>query len=464
MKKECDVLVIGGGPGGYSAAIRAGQLGLKTIIVEKEKFGGTCLNVGCIPTKAFVHCANVIDELKKGAMYGIKSHLDELDLKEFQKKKNANVAKLVGGVEFLLKAAKVESVRGQATFVNSNTVTVKPESGETVEISGKNVILAMGTRPKIIKGLEFDGKRVLSSTEALDLAEVPKRLGVVGAGVVGMEFASIFARLGSKVTVIEVLDKILPTEDKNAVDLLQKSMSANGTEFLLSANIKEVVRKPECVEMKIQCGNETKTVEVDTLIVAAGRDTNLDGINFEATGVKTEKGRVLVDDHMLTNVKNVYAVGDIVPSIQLAHAAYEEGAVAAENIAGNNKTVSYAAIPRCTYSAPEICAVGLSEEEAKAKSKDVKSFKVSFGAIGKAVIEGKDEGFIKLIVDTKYGEILGSVVVGHGISDLITGPTVAMAMEGTVDALADTVIAHPSLSEAIKEVALLAAGRPLHVK
>ncbi len=463
-EKKCKVLVVGGGPGGYSSAIRAGQLGLDTIIVEKEKFGGTCLNVGCIPTKAYVHLANIIGEVNKGAEVGITAHVDSMDLNIFQQKKNANISRLVSGVEFLLKSAKVQIVRGTASFIDKNSVKVVTDKGETLKITGENIIMAMGSRPKLLKGMEFDHEMILSSTDAINLTEIPKRLGIVGAGVVGMELASVFSRLGAKVTVVEMLERILPLEDKSAADFLQKAMQKDGVDFFVSSGLSEIKRTGGELELTIKKGSDTSKVTVDKLIVAAGRDLNLDNIGIENTGVKIERGRIIVDDHMKTSVDNIYAVGDIVPSIQLAHAAYEEGAVAAENIAGNQKSVDYSAIPRCTYTMPEICGVGLTEEEAKKAYPKCKSSRVALTSIGKAVIEGKGDGFIKIISEPEYGEILGCVIAGQGISELISIPTTAMAMEGTIDALADTVIAHPSLSEAVKEVALLAAGRPLHVK
>lgn len=464
MNITCEVLVVGGGPGGYSAAIRAGQLGRKTVIVEKERFGGTCLNVGCIPTKAMVHCANLYEELTKAAGYGVKAHVEPLDFPAFQKKKQAHVDRLVGGVEFLLKNAKVETCRGKAVFLDSHRVSVKRAQGEETVIFAQHIILAMGSRPRRIPGLEFNGTTILSSTDGLALDHLPRRLGVMGAGVVGMEFASIFSRLGSKVTVFEMMDRILPAEDAGAVEFLQKSMSKQGVTFYVSAGIEGVVQKKDGLELKVKTPAGTTAVTVDKLIVAAGRTTNVDGIGLEKTGVTVENGRVPVDCHMRTNIPHIYAVGDIVPSLQLAHVAYEEGAVAAETIAGLERSVSYGAVPRCTYTAPEVCGVGLTEEQARQAHPNAKSYRVSFGAVGKAVIEGKDEGFVKLIVDPTYGEILGCVIVGQGISDLISIPAAAMSLEGTLEALADVVIAHPSLSEAVKEVALLAAQRPLHVK
>jgi len=456
------VVVIGGGPGGYSAAIRAGQIGLKTVLIEKDELGGVCLNVGCIPTKAFVKCASQVKSIEKLSELGISATYHGLDLKKFQAKKNATVSKLTGGVGFLLNSAKVDVVKGEAVFADNETLAVKTAQGER-RYKARNYIIAVGTRPRPLDILPFDGKTVVSSTDALNWDTLPKRLAVIGAGVVGMEFASIFSRLGVEVTVLEVLPKILPMEDADVVAHLQKSMERQGVKFFTGAKILSAARKTGAVTLEIKTAGKKNIVTTDKVLVAVGRQTNVDTLNLASTNVKTDMGYIMVDAGMRTNVPFIYAVGDVTPSWQLAHVAYEEGYIAAENIAGEKKTMSYEVVPRCIYTTPEVSAVGLTEEQAKAKHKNAKAYTFPFSAVGKALIESGGDGFAKIIVDEQYGEILGYSMVGAGVGELIAAPAVAMSLEATAESLSEVITPHPSLSEIVKETALMAVGKPLHM-
>lgn len=460
---DFDVLVIGGGPGGYAAALRAAQLGMKTALVEREKLGGTCLNVGCIPTKIFVKSASMVKSFEAMEGYGVKGVLKGFDLKQLQNKKNATVARLTGGVGSLLKGAGVEVIAGEAAFSDEKKVSISTGEGTRV-VAAANVILATGTQPASLPILPFDGKDVLSSTDALSLTTLPKSMAIIGAGVVGMEFASIFAQLGVSVTVVEALDKILPAEDAAVATALQRSMEKQGVVFYTGAMAKKATRQAQIFHLKIAHKGSEKTIEVEKILVAVGRIPNTASLNLTAVGVATKRGLVEVNERMETTAKGIYAIGDIVPTIQLAHVAYDEGYVAAENIAGIKRSMHYNAVPRCIYTTPEVSAVGMTEEQAKAECENAKAYSFPFAAVGKALIEGSGEGFVKVIVDEQYGEILGYSMIGHGVGELIAGPTVAVAMEQTIEDLADVIHPHPSLSEAIKEVAMLAAGKPLHIR
>lgn len=458
-----DVIVIGGGPGGYAAAIRAGQLGLRTLLVEKGELGGTCLNVGCIPTKFFVHFTDLLAKIKQAPQLGINVTLENIDLHVFQQKKKALIGKLKSGVSSLLKSNQVHFINGIGSFDSDHFIRIKTQEGE-MKVQGDNIILAVGTRPRELKHLPFDGETVVSSDHVLSWTSVPSTLAIVGAGVVGMEFASIFSKLGVKVSVIEILPRILPLEDAEMAAQLLKALEKRGVHFFTQTAVTSLVHTDGKVELALDQLGDKKRLIVDKVLVAAGRTANLASLHLEKSGVVAQGGFITVNEQMETNVPGVFAVGDIVPGWQLAHVAFEEGAVAAENAAGHPKKMSYSAIPRCIFTEPELSSVGLNEEQARAQYDTIQTFTFPFSANSKAMMSEKGEGMVKIIIESKYQEIVGLSFVGEGVNELIAEGTLAMRLESTVTELAEVIHPHPSLSEIVKEVALLAMGKPLHMK
>jgi dihydrolipoamide dehydrogenase len=463
-EQKWDVVVIGGGPGGYSAAIRCGQLGLKTMLVEKEELGGTCLNVGCIPTKSYVHFANTVSSIQKAASIGIQANIEQINLNQFQKNKQSTVKKLTGGVGYLLKSAGVTVEKGLATFLSRQRIKIVKTSEEKV-IETNKVIIAVGTSPRQLEILPFNETSIVSSTGILSMTTLPKHLAIVGGGVIGMEFASIFSQLGVQITVIEQLADILAMEDEETVKGLKHALKKRNVQFHTSTAIQSASYDESEVSLRLATA-EQNTIEltVDKVLVAAGRKTNIDQLGLAEVGVKTEKGFIIVNDQMETNIPGVFAVGDVTPTWPLAHVAYEEGFIAAENVAGDRKYMSYHAVPRCIYTSPEIAAVGLTEKQAKQQYDQVRSVTFPLSANGKAMINGNGmgEGMMKLIFEEKYGEILGISMVGEGVNELIIEGTLAMEVEATIEEMANVIHPHPSLSEGLKELALLATEKPLH--
>ncbi|MGE7694007.1 dihydrolipoyl dehydrogenase [Lysinibacillus sp. NPDC094177] len=462
MEEKWDVIVIGGGPGGYSAAIRASQLGMKTLLIEKGDLGGTCLNVGCIPTKYFVEFTNTLKNIMESKKFGIELSMGSVDYQVFQNQKQKIIDQLSMGVKNLLKKNKVEIVQGEATFVSDKIVQIQQENGELI-IEGNHVIVAAGTRPAQFK-IPFDGDKIVSSTDILSWVYMPKSIVIVGAGVIGMEFASILSQLGVHVSVIELNSMVLANEDQEIVGYLKKSLETKGVEFYLSTKVVDVVVNENDVVLTLENDSGTSNLVVEKVLVATGRVSNAELLRIENTDVETINGYIKVNGRMQTNIENLYAVGDITPGPQLAHVAYDEGIIAAENIAGNVKEMNYSAVPRTVFTSPEICAVGLTEDRAKELFDNVEAFKYPLQANGKALINGngQTEGIVKIIIEKKYGEILGIAMVGPKINEMISTGTLAMTLEATVDEIANTIHPHPSLSEMMKEVSLLALGKPLH--
>ncbi|WP_404328241.1 dihydrolipoyl dehydrogenase [Mesobacillus maritimus] len=463
-KQKWDVVVIGGGPGGYSAAIRCSQLGLKTMLVEKEDLGGTCLNVGCIPTKSYVHFANTVATIQKAQNIGIQANIEQINLEQFQKNKQGIVKKLTGGVGYLLKSAGVTVEKGLASFLSRHRIRIVKGSDEKV-IEADKVIIAVGTSPRQLEILPFNEKSIVSSTGILSMTTLPNHLAIVGGGVVGMEFASIFSQLGVTITVIEQLSDILAMEDEETVKVLKNTLRKRNVQFYTSTAIQSVSQNNSEVTLTLATEDQNSfDLTVDKVLVAAGRKTNTGQLGLEEVGVKTEKGFIVVNDQMETNVPGIFAVGDVTPTWPLAHVAYEEGAIAAENAAIGGKSMSYHAVPRCIYTSPEISAVGLTEKQAKQQYHQVRTVTFPLIANGKAMINGNGigEGMMKLIFEEKYGEVLGISMVGEGVNELIIEGTLAMQLEATIEELADVIHPHPSLAEGLKELALLATEKPLH--
>jgi dihydrolipoamide dehydrogenase len=457
MADSFDVVILGGGPGGYVAALRAAQLGAKTAIVEKDRLGGTCLVRGCIPTKALLQSSELYSLAKGGAEFGLVADSITFDWAAAQKRKTAVVDQLVKGVEGLLKAGGVTTFRGAGRLSGKGTVTV----GSDV-IRAKDIVIATGSAISRIplKGAEY----TIDSDQILELKDVPKRLAVIGGGVVGMEFAAMFAALGSKVTVLEMLPQVLPMVDADLVSVYIKHLAGIGGAIHANSKVAEVVKAKGGLQVRFSEGGEGGAVDADQVLLAVGRSPYTEGLGAEEAGVKLERGRVVVDAHLRTTAPGVWAIGDVIGGIMLAHVASYEGICAVENIAGNgNRTPDYHAAPNCIYTDPEIAHVGLGEKEARDKGLDIKVGKFPFVASGRALTLGQSEGFAKVIADSASGKILGAHIIGPRATDLIAEATLAIQNELTMEQLDLTIHAHPTLPESLMEAALAAQGRAIHI-
>jgi dihydrolipoamide dehydrogenase len=460
-----DLVIIGSGPGGYVAAIRAGQLGMRTLVVEKDPvFGGTCLNRGCIPAKSLLHDAAVFEQVLHGLEHGVIAENVRLDFGKVQSRKNAIVQKLTKGVEHLFKKNKVESVQGTGRLAGRDRVQVTRPDGSTMEYTARHVLLATGSVPRSLPGLEIDGDRIINSDHVLELSAVPKSMIILGAGAVGVEFASAYARFGTKVTLVEMLDRILPLEDADSSKELERALRRQmqihtATRFESVEKIETGVR----VTARKNSG-ETVTWEAQKLLVSVGRAPVSAGLGFEAAGVALERGYVLVDGFMRTNVPNIYAIGDLVPTPAYAHTAMSEGVLVAEHLAGHDvQPINYDHVPNCTYCDPEVASVGLTEARARERGHDVRTGKFPLPVLGKVMIEGERFGLVKLVADARYHELLGVHIVGPRATDLIAEGCIALTNEATVDEFVATMHAHPTVSEGIKEAAESVFGSAIHI-
>ncbi|MCY1082617.1 dihydrolipoyl dehydrogenase [Archangium lansingense] len=461
-----DVVVIGAGPGGYAAAIRTAQLGLQVALVERDnRLGGVCTLRGCIPTKALLHTADVLEDARHGGELGVVASEVRLDLAAAHAFKNRVVEKNSAGVGFLMKKNGVRVVQGFGTLAGPGRVRVTDSRGEVQELQTRHVLLATGSAPKPLPGLPFDGERVLSSDHALELSRVPGSLAIIGGGAVGVEFASLYSRFGSRVSLIEMMPHLLPLEDVDVSTELERSLRRRGLEVHTGAKLEDSRVTPNGVTLTLRTADGgTRTVEAEKLLVAAGRRPLTEGLGLEALGVKLERGFVPVDGRMRTSVPGLYAIGDIVPTPALAHVATMEAIVAAEAIAGlEPQPIDYAQVPSCTYSAPEVASIGLTEARARERGFDVRVGRFPFSALGKARVLDHTEGFVKLVSDARYGELLGVHLIGPHVTELLAEAGVALRLEATVEELARTMHAHPTLSEVIHEAAEVALGHPLHL-
>lgn len=450
-----DLVIIGSGPGGYSAAVRAGQYGLKTAIIEKSpKLGGTCLHVGCIPTKALLHTADVWDYFTHSKDQGIYCENPRLDFPLVSERKNKIVSKHARGVEGLMKKNKVEVIKGFGTLIGQGKIDVKAEDGSSKTIEAKNVILATGSEARMLPGLQPDPDFVLTNIEILNLTAVPKTLGIIGAGAVGVEFASIFHRFGSKVTLLEMLPRLVPVEDEDVSKELERVFRKQGIRVETGAKAENIEKTGSGVRLKATLGSgKAENLEFEKLLIAVGRKPNTDSIGLENTKVQLDRGFIKVQSNQLTDEPGVYAIGDIVAGTpQLAHVATMEGMVALDHITGRPVVpVNKNRIPGATYTEPGIGSVGLSEAQAKAAGHKVKVGKFPFVGNSKASILGNHDGFVKVVADEKFGEILGVHIIGpHGF-ELISEAVTAMEAEATVETLMHTIHAHPTLYEAVGE-------------
>lgn len=460
-----DLIVIGSGPGGYVAAIRAAQLGLKTAIVERESLGGICLNWGCIPTKALLKSAQVFEYINHAADYGITVGGPKADFEGIVKRSRGVADGMSKGIQFLMKKNKIDVIQGTGVLKKGGKVDVTDAAGKKTEYSAKHIILATGARSRELPNVKQGGKKVIGYREAMTLPKQPGSMIVMGSGAIGMEFAYFYATLGTKVTVVEFLDNILPREDKDVSKEMEKIMKKKGLEILTSTAVEKVdASGAKCkVTLKAKEG-KTSQVECDVVLSAVGIATNIEGIGLEQLGVKTDKGLVVVDDYYRTNVPGVYAIGDIVKGPALAHVASAEGITCVEKIAGHNpEPIDYNNIPSCTYCIPEVASVGLTEEQAKEKGYQVKVGKFPFSASGKASAAGAKEGFVKVIFDAKYGEFLGCHMVGSNVTEMIAEAVVARKLETTGHEIIKSIHPHPTMSEAIMEAAAAAYGEVIHL-
>ena len=456
-----DVIVIGSGPGGYVAAIRAAQLGLKVACVEKDSLGGTCLNVGCIPSKALLQSTESYAFAKKGAEeQGVNYKELSFDLGKMMSRKEGIVDGSVKGVDGLFKKNKIDSIRGSAKFIAPDCIEVE----QGIKLKAKNFILATGSEPIPLPFLPFDEKIVVSSTGALCLKKVPKKMLVIGAGVIGVEIASVYNRLGSEVTIVEMLDRVCPAMDFAVSKTLHQSLKKQGLVFHLSSKVASASINQDTVNLKVETPSEKIELQGNVVLVAIGRRPYSQGLGLEEIGVKkSDKGFVLVDGLFRTNIPHIYAIGDVIEGTMLAHRASEEGVAVAELIAGQSPHVNYMAIPNVIYTHPEVAALGLTEEEARAQGMSLLVGMVSFRANPRARCSGDTDGFVKIIGEKNSGRIIGLHIIGPHASELIGEGVVAIESRMTLDQLARACHAHPTLSEWIKETALQALGRPINL-
>lgn len=459
-----DVLVIGSGPGGYVTAIRASQLGLKTAVVEKAELGGVCLNWGCIPTKALLKSAQVFEYINHAADFGIQVAGHRADFDAIIKRSRDVAAGMSNGVTFLMKKNKIDVIKGQGKILPGKKVEVSDESGKKTIYEAAHIILATGARSRELPNLKQDGKKVIGYREAMTLKKQPKKLVVVGSGAIGVEFAYFYKSLGSEVTIVEYLPNIVPLEDEEVSKQLERSFKKMGIQVMTNAEVTEVDTKGDGCKVLLKTKKGTETLECDVVLSAVGITPNIENIGLEDVGIITEKGKVKVDKFYRTNMPGYYAIGDIVPGHALAHVASAEGIICVEAIAGHHpEPLDYKNIPGCTYCTPEIASVGYTEKMAKEAGFEVKVGKFPFSASGKASAAGHKDGFVKLIFDAKYGELLGAHMIGYNVTEMIAEIVAARKLETTGHELIKAVHPHPTMSEAVMEAAAAAYGEVIHL-
>lgn len=459
-----DLIVIGSGPGGYVAAIRASQLGMKVGVVEKAELGGICLNWGCIPTKALLKSASVFEYIQHAADYGISVKEAAPDIKGMVKRSRDVAASMSKGIQFLFKKNKIDHIAGYGKLKKGGKVEVTDAAGKKTDFEAKHIILATGGRSRELPNLPIDGKKIIGYREAMVLEQRPQKLLVVGSGAIGVEFAYFYNTIGSEVTIVEFLPRIVPVEDEEVSKQLERSFKKTGINIHTNSEVTKVDTSGKgCVATVKTPAGEIK-IEADVVLSAVGVSTNLENLGLEEVGVKTEKGRVIVDDFYKTNVAGVYAIGDIVKGPSLAHVASAEGITCVEKIAGQNPhPVDYNNVPGCTYTSPEIASVGLTEEAAKKAGYQIKVGKFPFSASGKAKAAGAPDGFVKVIFDAKYGEWLGAHMIGYNVTELIAEVVAARKLETTGHEIIKSIHPHPTMSEAVMEAAAAAYGEVIHI-
>jgi dihydrolipoamide dehydrogenase len=464
--KAYDVSIIGSGPGGYVAAIRASQIGLTVQVVELEpRLGGVCTLRGCIPTKALLHTADLLEEARHGADVGVAAREVKLEMAGAQKHKDRVVRQSSSGVSYLMKKNRVDVTPGFGRIAGPGRVAVKAPDGSEATFAAKNILIATGSSPRSLPGIDIDHKTILSSDSILELTEIPKSLLVIGSGAVGVEFASMFARFGAKTTLLEVLPRIVPLEDEEISRELAASFKRQGIAVYVDTRVEKVTKTDGGVEVLARTsGGKTETFRAEKMLLAVGRKPLSEGIGLEAAGVATDRGYISIDAMMRTSAPGIYAIGDVVPTAWLAHVASAEGVVAVEHMAGKNPPpLNYDQVPGCTYCSPEIASIGLTEAKARERGFDVAVGKFPFSAIGKARILNDTAGFVKIVAEKKYDEVLGVHIIGPKATELIAEAGAALRLESTSEELVRTIHAHPTLSEAMHEAAEAVSGHAIHI-
>lgn len=464
-----DVIVIGSGPGGYVAAIRASQLGFKTAVVEKESLGGVCLNWGCIPTKALLKSAQVMEYIKHAKDYGIEA-TGTHNFEAVIKRSRGVADKMSKGVQFLMKKNKIDVIMGFGKVKGKGQVEVTKADGSKEVVAAKHVIIATGGRSRELPALKQDGKKVIGYREAMVLPTQPKSMIIVGSGAIGVEFAYVYNAMGTKVTIVEFMPRIVPVEDEDISKELEKQYKKNGIDIMTNAEVTSVDTAGSSVKAKIKTAAGEQVLEADVLLSAVGVAANIEGIGLEESGIKTEKGKVVVDKYYQTNVNGVYAIGDCAPGQALAHVASKEAIICVENIAYNEKkyhhqpeALDYGNVPGCTYCIPEIASVGFTEKQAKEAGYEIKVGKFPLSASGKASAAGATEGFVKVIFDAKYGEWLGTHMIGYNVTEIIAQTVTARKLETTYHEVLNSIHPHPTISESVKDAIEVAYGEAIHL-
>jgi dihydrolipoamide dehydrogenase len=462
-ERQFDVTIIGGGPGGYVAAIRATQLGMKVGLVERDKLGGICLNWGCIPSKALLKSAEMYNAFKRSSEFGITHTGLAFDFSKIISRSRGVADRISKGVEYLMKKNKIEIISGTAKLIGKNLIEVSKDGKVSDTLKSKNIILATGARPRSIPGVNIDREKIITSSEAMTLPELPKSMIVIGGGAIGVEFAYFYNSLGTKVTIVEMLPSILPIEDKEITKILDASLKKSGIEILTSTKV-EGIKVDKDVTVTVSSGGEKKDVTAEVALMAVGVQANIENLGLETVGVKTDQGFIVANEFGKTSVDNIYAIGDVSGPPLLAHVASHEGLVAVNHIAGKAKHgIDKSNIPSCTYCQPQVASVGLTEEAALAKGHKIKIGRFPFRPLGKALAIGETEGTVKLIFDEKYGELLGAHIIGAEATEMIAELGIAKALETTWEELHNTIHAHPTLSEAVMEAAGQAFDSAIHI-
>ncbi|MCR9173405.1 MAG: dihydrolipoyl dehydrogenase [bacterium] len=460
-----DIIVVGSGPGGYVAAIRASQLGLKTAIVERENLGGICLNWGCIPTKALLKSAQVFEYINHASDYGINVKDGKADFDAMVKRSRGVADGMSKGIQFLMKKNKIDVLMGTGVIKTGKKVEVTDEDGKKSEYAAdKGVIIATGARSRELPNLPQDGKKVIGYRQAMTLEKQPKKMVVVGSGAIGVEFAYFYNAIGTEVTIVEYLPNIVPIEDQDVSKELAKNFKKSGIKVMTDASVESVDTKGSGCKVKVKTKKGEETIECDVVLSAVGIEANIENIGLEDVGIVTDRGRILVNDYYQTNIPGYYAIGDVLPNAALAHVASAEGIICVEKIAGHDpEPLDYNNIPGCTYCSPEVASVGMTEEAAKEAGYDVKVGKFPFSASGKASAAGAKEGFVKLVFDAKYGELLGGHMIGANVTEMIAEIVAVRKLEVTGHELIKTVHPHPTMSEAVMEAAAAAYDEVIHL-
>jgi dihydrolipoamide dehydrogenase len=467
LTKQYDIAILGGGPGGYVAAIRASQLGFKTVVIDKDNLGGVCLNWGCIPTKSLLKNAEILDLMKNHSSdFGINIQELSFDFTKVIKRSRGISDRITKNVELLVKKNKVEHIRGFGKLVSKNQIDIFDKENKKIDsISSEKIIIATGARPKVLPNIPIDHENIITSTETMSLSSQPKELIVIGAGAIGVEFAYFYSVLGTKVTLIEMMENILPVEDKEISETLEKSLKKRGVEIYTSAKVEKAEVKGNQVVVSIEKDGKKKELVAEKVLCAVGVTENIEGFGLEELGVEIERGHIKVDKKSYqTNIEGIYAIGDVIGVPWLAHVASAEGVNCVESIKGlQPNPIDYNSIPGCTYCQPQVASIGLTEKKAREAGYELRIGKFPFMASGKASAIGEREGFVKIIFDAKYGELLGAHIIGSEATELIAEIGIAKSLEATYESIVKTIHAHPTLSESIMEAAANAYGESIHI-